>query len=260
MAAEEIFVERRGPVAVLTMSNPARRNAFTRDMRRRLAVLLGEFATDRDIRSIVITGADGHFCSGADLNSAMARWPTALENRENMKEVHQLVRQIVGNTRPVISAVEGDAFGAGFSIAMASDLVVASASARFGAAFIKVGLLPDMGILHTLPARIGEARARRLLMSGTPVGADHALEMGLVDELVPAGSALEAAVRIATEMAAGAPMVAAMIKAALAGGINSVEDAMKAELDYQQTLVTSADLKEGVAAFREKRKPRFTGE
>jgi enoyl-CoA hydratase/carnithine racemase len=260
-AIDGVGVELRGAVAILTMTNPGRRNAFYSEMRRRISTLLAEYAVNPDIRAVVLTGADGHFCAGADLNRGTTqRALTPLEVRETMRDVHALLRLMVSGAKPLIAAVEGDAFGAGMSMATACDVVVVAKNARFGAAFTKVGVMPDMGLLYTLPQRVGLPKARQLMMLSEPVGGEAALEIGLADEMTEPGEALERAIAIADRYSGLAPLAVAMTKIALATGVTSIEDAIRLELDLQPMLGSSADCREGFAAFREKRKPVFRGE
>jgi enoyl-CoA hydratase/carnithine racemase len=255
-------LEKQGCALVMTMSNPGRRNAFYAEMRARMITAIRESAADNDIRAIVLTGADGHFCAGADLqrSAANAAAPkTPMTVRENMKQVHHLLRGIVQGPKPFIAAVEGDAFGAGLSMTAASDRVFVSKTARFGAAFTKIGIIPDTGLLYTLPQRVGMACAKDLMMIGEPFSGERAFQIGLADELVEPGKALEAALAYAQKFADLAPSAIGLTKAALANGITSIDEVMRVELDYLATVVMSADAAEGILAFKEKRKPKFTG-
>ena len=260
-----VQLENQGCALVITMNNPGRRNAFYPEMRTRMINAMREAAADNAVRAIVLTGADGHFCVGADLTRAAQlrdQSPAqkgALAARENMKEVHRLLRVMMGGGRPVIAAVEGDAFGAGVSMAAASDRVFAAKNARFGSAFSKIGIVPDVGLLYTLPQRIGIAAARDLMYMGQPISGEQAHKLGLVDELTEPGQALPAALAYAQKFADLAPISIGLIKAALATGVNNMEDAMRLEIDLQPVASSSADAQEGMLAFREKRKPRFTG-
>lgn len=259
-AVDGVIVERRGQAVVLTMSNPGRRNAFYPEMRRKLAELLGSMGMESEVRAFVLTGEGGHFCAGADLSRSRAGTErTLITVREGLKDLHKLLRGIAAGARPVIAAVEGDAFGAGMSMAAASDRVFAGRTARFGTAFAKIGLMPDMGALYTLPQRVGLSKARDLMYLATPIGAEEAARLGLVDELVEAGGALEAALGYASQLAEMPPLAIAYTKAALATGVTSMEDAMRLELDLLPTLALSDDSMEGVAAFKEKRKPKYSG-
>jgi len=255
-------LEKQGCALVMTMSNPGRRNAFYAEMRARMINAMRESAADNDIRAIILTGADGHFCVGADLqrSTANANAPkTPMTVRENMKQVHNLLRGITQGSKPFIAAVEGDAFGAGLSMTAASDRVFVSKTARFGAAFSKIGIIPDTGLLYTLPQRVGMACAKDLMFIGEPFSGEKAFQIGLADELVEPGKALEAALAYAQKFADLAPTAIGLTKAALANGITSIDDVMRVELDYLATVVMSADASEGILAFKEKRKPKFTG-
>jgi len=183
MRDDPVLADRDGAVLTLTLNAPARRNALSVAMRRALAEALEE--ADRSVRVVILTGAGEHFCSGGDL-SGMAVTRLA-EGRERMREAHHLIRLMVTARFPIIAAVEGWCAGAGISLACAADHVVAGAGARFVASFGRVGLLPDLGLLHTLPARIGGARARELLLFGETVDAARAEAIGLVDRVVAAG-------------------------------------------------------------------------
>lgn len=252
IATDDVLVSRDGATVTLTLNRPERRNALTVAMRHRLADALEEIEGDRTVRAVILTGAGEHFCSGGDLAGMAVE--TLAEGRERMRQAHRLIRLMVGSRVPVIAAVEGWCAGAGISLACAADHVVAGEGARFVASFGKVGLLPDLGLLHTLPARIGQARAREVLLFGEVVEAPRALAIGLVDRLVAEGGALAAARERAALLAAQAPLSLALTKAALSAGL---EAALGREQDLQAALYLTPDHREGKAAFLEKRPPRF---
>lgn len=258
---EGIGLRRVEATAIITLNNPGKRNAFYPEMRRTLTARIREQSLDPQIRAIVITGADGHFCTGADLSrvSAQPSLPGVLATRENMREVLDLLRLITTGPKPVIAAVEGDAFGAGCSIAVACDVVVATPESRFGIAFTKVGLVPDMGLMYTLSERIGRTRARRMMMSAAVVRGEQAMSLGIADEIAQPGGALARAIEVSREFESSAPLPVALIKGALGSGLNSIEDVIRAELDTVPLAVSSEDCREGIAANREKRKPLFRG-
>lgn len=256
-----ITLERRGRVAILVIDNPERRNAFTPEMRRTLTADLVALNHDDEVRAIVITGAGGHFCAGADLSriGTAPQEPSFIQAGENLKDVHHLARAIVLSPKPIVTAVEGDAFGAGLSMVAASDVAVAARTARFGTSFTKIGIVPDMGLLHSLPNRVGVARARRLVFTPTMLSGEDAHRIGLADELTEPGAALEVALEHAERLAEGAPITIALTKGAFAMGPMSLDDALRYELMHLPMALASSDSKEGLAAFKEKRKPNFKG-
>lgn len=256
--SEFVRVESADGLAVVTLDNAKTRNALSRELLLELADKLEVLRADDGCRALVLTGAHGHFCSGGDV-SGMAAQRTLPMGRERMLVAHRIVRLITGMGKPVVAAVEGYAAGAGFSLALAADCVVAADSAKFVSSFAKVSLLPDLGLMWTLPQRIGLARAKRLLMSARVVAADEALRIGLVDEVAPAGQAVAQASEAAREMAAHAPISVSLLKAAYARGINTLDDALAYEMDNQAALYLTQDHREAVAAFLEKRAPVFRG-
>ena len=159
-------------------------------------------------------------------------------------------------SKPLVAAVEGWAAGGGFALAMACPTVVMARDARLVAGFTKIGLIPDMGLLATLPARVGIARTRRIVLGNRPIAAEAALAMGLADELAEPGGALEAAAALALEEAAGAPLPRLYVNEFLA---RSVDTALDYERLVQPGLLSSADAAEGRAAFFEKRAPHYRG-
>jgi 2-(1,2-epoxy-1,2-dihydrophenyl)acetyl-CoA isomerase len=253
-----VRVEALGDISVVTLNNPKTRNALSRDLLLLLADKLESLRTDTSCRAVVLTGADGHFCSGGDVSGMAAERPLPV-GRERMVIAHRVVRLIVEMGKPVVAAVEGFAAGAGFSLAMAADCVVASGSAKFVSSFAKVSLLPDLGLMWTLPQRVGLAQAKRLLMSARVVAAEEALRLGVADELCEAGQAVQRAREVAAELAAHAPISVALLKAAYARGINTLGDALAYEMDNQAALYLTQDHREAVSAFMEKRPPVFRG-
>jgi enoyl-CoA hydratase/carnithine racemase len=244
-------------VLTIFLNDPDRRNAMGDDMRGELIEALQRAALDGSVRALVLRGAGGNFCSGGDL-AAMP--PCDIHAaRERLAQVAGLVRQLSGFTRPTIAAVEGAAAGLGASIALACDYVHLADDARLMFPFAKLGLLPDGGILHTLAARVGTAKARQLLLEGRTLGAEECLRLGLADNICPAEQIAAEAAAKADELAALAPLAVEGIKKALAGGIPSWEDALAAEARHQPACYFSDDFAEGKRAFAQGGLPVFTG-
>jgi enoyl-CoA hydratase/carnithine racemase len=176
--------------------------------------------------------------------------------RERMRRTHKMVRLMVNSRLPLIAAVEGWCVGAGISIVCACDHAVAAGDALFRAPFARVGLIPDLGLLHTLPQRVGLGRAREMLLFGETMDARRAHEIGLVDRLCPPGEALAEAKKRALVLAELAPLSLALTKAALAKGL---DEALAQERELQAALFMTADHAEGKRAFLEKRAPTFRG-
>jgi enoyl-CoA hydratase/carnithine racemase len=255
-----VQVRHEGDVAIVTMNYPQRRNAFSMAMRVALIdVFQRLFHDDAATRSIVLTGAEGHFCADGDLSEMQAATPTLLELRERIAVGVRLFRLIYTGTKPVIAAVEGTCFGAGLSLAAACDLAVSSSAAKYCCAFIKMGLLPDTGLLWTLPQKVGRGKARELMLRADVFDAATAQRIGLVSQIAEPGGALEAAIRQATRLAAYPPVTLALLKASLVNAGNSIEDAWRMEVDLNPLTRQTSDHTEAVAAFMEKRKPVFTG-
>jgi enoyl-CoA hydratase/carnithine racemase len=248
---------RTGAVAVLTLDFPARRNAYCLQMRTQLRERLEAVMADPDVRAIVITGAAGHFCAGGDVSEMKER--TLLENRERWNLVTALIRLMALGPKPIVAAVEGSAMGAGLSIAALADYLVVARDAKFGAAFVKIGLMPDMGALWSLQQRVGPAKAREILGLARTFDGAEAGRIGLANEVVEPGAALGRAIAVAEEYAAMPPVATALLKSALAQGSDSLEAAIRSEVEFQAVAMGSSDHVEAVRAFTEKRAPKFEG-
>ena len=243
-----------GATAVLTLDYPARRNALAMPMRQALVDALESLEGDNAVRAIVITGAEGTFCAGGDISGMDVRDLAA--GRERFRLTHRLVRLLIKSSKPILAAVEGHCVGAGLSLAMCCDTVIAAADARFAAGFGRVGLIADLGLLHTLPARIGQGRARQVFLYGETMDAAEAERIGIADRVVAPGQALAAALDRARAFARSAPLPVALTKQFLAAGLDA---ALDWEREVQSTLFLTADHAEGKAAFLDKRPPNFTG-
>ncbi|MFL6625029.1 MAG: enoyl-CoA hydratase/isomerase family protein, partial [Vitreoscilla sp.] len=226
--ADMVPSRRDGAVQVLTLDFRARRNAFCLQMRSQLRDRLEAAMRDAEVRAVVITGAGGHFCAGGDISEMAPR--TLLQNRERWDLVSALIRLVALGPKPVVVAVEGVAMGAGLSIAALGDHVVAARDARFGAVFLKVGLLPDMGLLWSLPHRVGRAKAREILGLARTFDGTEAGRIGLANEVTEPGEALARALAVAHEYAQLPPVALALLKSALSQGVDDLHAAIRTEV------------------------------
>lgn len=253
-----ILVARDGAVATVTINEPVKRNALSIAVRQGLIRALGEIEADPAIRVVVLTGAGMSFCAGGDISGMLSDDP--LQVRRRMASAHEIVRLIVYSAKTYIAAVNGTAFGAGFSIACCCDVVIASAEARFCASFTRLGLFPDLGLLWSLPGRVGAARARQLMLTGSIVDAAAAERIGIADHLAGPGiPCMEAALRVAADYEAVAPVTTAVVKAAFARGTAGLEEVLRMEADGQPFLLSTQDHAAARDAFFAKEMPRFSG-
>jgi enoyl-CoA hydratase/carnithine racemase len=190
--------ERDGATVILTMDFPERRNALGVPMRQALVDALERIEGDRAVRAVVVTGTGGHFSAGGDISGMDANDLAA--GRERFRLTHRLVRLMVKSAKPIVAAVEGWCAGGGFSLALCCDTIAVADQARFVASFGRIGLIADLGLLHTLPLRIGQGRARQVVLSGEPIDAATAERIGLIDQIVPAGVSLSAALQRARRL------------------------------------------------------------
>lgn len=253
-----IEIQRDGGVAVVTMSNPGKKNALTAPMRQALLEAFRAFADDESVRAVVLAGAGDAFCSGADVG-AMDR-PDVTVLRARMKTMHALIQAIHGLDKPVVAAVRGAAVGLGWSLALACDLVIAGQTAKFAQVFKRVGLAPDGGAIWFLARQIGFARAKELVFSARTLNAQEAFALGLVQTVVPDSDLMSRVMELAHDYADGPTLALGMAKRMFAGAVSpSLEQFLETELLVQPQLRLSHDHQEGSAAFRDKRPAAFTG-
>ncbi len=254
MTAIEIAQE--GPLAIVTLNRPEKRNALAMPHWQALGAAIRGFAADESVRAVILTGAGGHFCAGADIGEFDSARRDAKSGEAYTHAVDASAEAIIEMTKPVIAAIEGSCFGGGCGLAMDCDMRIASQSARFAIPAAKLNIVYNLRDTRNLLALAGPGYAKRILFTGESIDADTALRIGIVDELAEAP--LEAARRLALKIAENAPMSVAGAKTLLNA---LVAGRASAQLGEQLSLraIESDDYKEGRRAFKEKRKPRFTG-
>ena len=247
-------------VATITLNRPEALNALTIALKRDLLAAFVAVGRDRSVRAVVLTGAGRAFCAGQDLKERLESNapPLAVELRERYNPI---IRAMRGLDQPIVGAINGVAAGAGASLAFACDLRLASELASFRLAFGRIGLVPDSGATWFLPRLVGAARAAELAMLDEPLSAVEAERIGIVTRVVPADSLASEAHGVAVRLAALAPRALALTKHALERNWSVGLDAALDDEAYRQGIAgSSADHREGIAAFLEKRQPRFHGE
>jgi 2-(1,2-epoxy-1,2-dihydrophenyl)acetyl-CoA isomerase len=258
-----VLVEQRGGVATVTLNRPDALNAWTPELGRELLGVLRGLAEDPAARVVVITGAGRAFSAGADVKNKRELTPEGdADLSTRLREIYNpIVLTLRTMPKPAIAAVNGVAAGIGCSLALACDLIVASESAYFLQAFVRLGVVPDGGSAHHLAARVGRTRAAELTMLGERLPAATALEWGVVNRVVPDAELSAAARELATRLAEGPTVALGNIKRVLDGpdGPEGLRAQLKLEATLQQEHATTEDYAEGVAAFKEKRSPRFAG-
>ena len=248
-------IERHGAVQRVQMQDAAHRNPLSREMKLELQAAADAWVQDASLRCLLLTGSAAYFCAGGDL-STLGEDRSATAARARLALSHQLLRTLMETEKPVLTAINGAAVGAGLSLALSGDVIVAREDAWFAAAFPKVNALPDFGVLHNLPRAVGHTRAKDLLLTGRRVDAAEALQMGLVSRVLPTDGFDAAVLKIATQLAEGPPVSLGMTKALLNTGL---ADFLPKESLGQAVAFSTQDFAEGLAAFAERRSPRFTG-
>lgn len=247
-------------VLTLTLNRPEALNSFTVEMKEALLAALKDAARDKTVRVVVLTGAGRAFSAGQDLKERQAPGAADLgtELRLRYNPIILAMRRL---EKPIIGAINGVAAGAGISVALACDIVLAAEGATFIEAFGRVGLVPDTGSTWFLPRLVGYPRAAEMVFTADTVDAQTAARIGLINRVVPADSLMEEANTLAAKLAKAAPIALALAKRGLNRAMESgLEEALDSEAQLQTIAGRSKDHREGVAAFVEKRPPRFTGE
>lgn len=261
MAYESIIYESADGIARITLNRPDRLNSFTAAMHAELRDALADAAADGSARVLLLTGAGRGFCAGQDLSDrAVAPGGAAVDLGESIeKNYRPLVLALRKLQMPVVCAVNGVAAGAGANIALACDIVIAARSASFIQAFCKIGLVPDSGGTYFLPRALGTPRAMGLAMLGDKLSAEQAEAWGLIWKCVDDAEFASTVDALLAQLAQAPTRGLAAIKHALYADNDSLEAALTLERDLQRELGYSADYREGVDAFLNKRPPKFTG-
>jgi 2-(1,2-epoxy-1,2-dihydrophenyl)acetyl-CoA isomerase len=255
--AELIETTRDGDVVIVTLNDPAKRNTLSIPMRYELIEALEALQLDETCRAIVMAGAGGAFSAGGDISAMRSDDP--IGSRHRLDLVQRIIRLLLAGRKPTVAAVEGPAVGGGFAVALACDKVVARRDAVFGASWAKIGLMPDMGLIWTLPQRVGIGKAKEIMMLGAPFSGEEAAALGIVDVLADPASAMEVALQEARKLAKAPPLATMLVKAAFARGPMSLEASLALEMDGQPFLLQSADHAEAREAFFAKRPVVFKG-
>lgn len=256
MSYETILIENRGAVGVVQLNRPKVLNALSLRMMDELVQAIGQLDRDDAVRAIVLTGSERAFAAGADISEmagVSAVSMLALDQFQHWQRLRE-------TTKPLIAAVSGYAFGGGCELAMLCDMIVAAESAQFGQPEIRIGVMPGAGGTQLLTRALGKWRAMEIVLTGRPITAREALELGLVNRVVPTGLALDEALGLAAEVASMPPVAVRLAKEAVQKAfVDTIEEGLPIERRNFYLLFATEDRTEGMRAFLEKREPRWQG-
>lgn len=261
--SDSVLVEQRGPAALITLNRPEKLNALDYALIDRLMGILDLVEADDDARAIVLTGAgERAFSAGADIAgfAPSVRRGQAVALREFVRRGQGLTRRIETFPKPIVVAVNGLAYGGGCEIVEAAPLAIASERAEFRKPEIDLGFAPPFGGSQRLPRLIGRKRALRMILTAEPITASEACRIGLVNEVVSHGQLLDAAFALAGTIASKSPLAVAACLESVTRGINvSIDEGLAIEANCFARIVGTRDIEEGMAAWLDRRPPRFTG-
>lgn len=251
-----VSYERHGAVALVTLASPATRNAFSPEVREGLSSAFATVRADDEVRALVITGSGGVFCAGGDIRTMSSVTMDGAGWRTRMHGTQRWMAELLTLDKPVVAAVDGPAFGAGFSLALAADFILASTRARFCMSFMKLGLVPDCGAFYTLPRAVGAQRAKELMLSAREVAAAEAREIGIAMEVHEPEALLPRALALAESMTGGSPLAISLIKRAM-GNPGELAVLLDGEANAQALAFGSTYTQEAVRRFLDKQPSAF---
>ena len=259
MAYETLIYEVKDDVAFVQLNRPQSMNALEEKLVEELKHVTDLIEKDRDIGAVVITGSGKAFCAGGDLLRLQNGF-TSLEGYDYIAEFHPWIIKLSNLDKPVIAAVNGFAVGAGFCIALISDIILASEEAVFSQSFVNVGLVPDLAGMYFLPRIVGLQKAKELVLTGEKISAEKAKELGIVNHVYPKDQLLEEAETIARKLAKGPRVAHRLSKQVMNQSLSlSLEEFLPLEASSQSLCFQTEDHKEAVKAFFDKRKATFKG-
>ncbi len=255
---QNLIFLKEGAIATVQLNRPQKKNALNSELRREMEEALRGIERDTSLKVVIVTGSEEIFCAGADIGE-IKEATTAEANYKHAREYQLLFDQIESLPQPVISAVSGYALGGGCELALACDFRIASEGARFGLPEIKIGAFPGGGGTQRLPRLIGAAKAKEMIFTGDSISADQALSLGLVVKVVPKDKLTEEAKGLAAKLSVLPRLAMEASKMLINKGLEmDLVSGLELEARCFGNLATSHDLKEGILAFLEKRKPNFT--
>lgn len=255
-----VLTERRGPVAILTLNRPEAMNACNRELLAELRQALDDLRFDSEVRALIVTGAgEKAFCAGADLKERAGMTP--VEVKRFIVTIRDTFTLIEAMGKPVIAAINGVALGGGTELALACDIRIAANTAVMGLTETSLGIIPGAGGTQRLPRLVGKGKAKELIFTARRVPADEALSIGLVEQVVPAAQLMETALQMAERIAENGPIAVEQAKYAINAGMETdLATGLLLESRCYDVIIPTQDRLEGLAAFREKRKPQYRGE
>lgn len=255
---ESVKVTYKNGVCILTLNKPEVRNALLTDMRVELTSHIKRIQNDEETKAIIITGEGAVFSAGGDLKSLQD--VRTVDGRKRVKAGHELILSMLGLEKPIIAAVNGPAIGAGFSLALACDIIISTDTATFTQSFSKVGVIPDLGSTFFLSQLVGPYLAKRLMLTGETISAQKAYDLQIVSELFNSEQLLDEAHSLGQKLASGPSIANGLTKLLVNRSVyHNFQEVLELEAFSQGICFGTNDFQEGVASFFEKRSPVFTG-